>query len=83
MAHDGLLFPVQAHSADDFFVRFAGLGMGFRRAFVENFVQFRVVDQLGVAGLNRLEGGDYGFGHVFLERAVALAGIRCSDFFMV
>ena len=67
MAHDGLLFPVQAHSADDFFVRFAGLGMGLRRAFVENFVQFRVVDQLGVAGLNRFEGGDYASATSFLN----------------
>lgn len=49
---------------------------------VEDSVQFGVIDELAVALLDWFQCRNDGIGHVFLEGAVALAGVGCFDLFV-
>ena len=50
-----VLLAEQAHGLGGFFVSHAGLGMGFGSAFVEDSVQFGIVDELAVTLLDRFQ----------------------------
>ena len=56
--------------------------MGFGSTFVKDSVQFGIVDELAVTLLDRFQRRDDSVGHVFLEGAIAFAGIGRFDLFV-
>ena len=71
-----VLLAEQAHGLGGFFVGHAGLGMCFGSAFVEDSIQFGIVDELAVALLDRFQRRNNSVGHIFFEGAIAFSGVR-------